>query len=107
MARWLTALAYTFATGLLDLGLTQRGLSLGLIAEANPFMAWLLAWGSTPAWLVKTAVLVAALGWLTWCRPHTPRLAAVGLALAATAHTLVLLLHARWMLADLSQVLPL
>lgn len=94
---WLyAALAWILASNAADLALTLWGLRLGVIREANPLLAPLLAANPTMAAALKLAAAGAAVLILHWAYPIRRRLVAAGVVAISLALLGVLILHAWW-----------
>jgi hypothetical protein len=94
---WLhAALAWILASNGADLALTLWGLRLGVIREANPLLAPLLATNPPLAAGLKLAAAGIAVLVLYLAYPLRPRLVAAGASLASFMLLGVLILHAWW-----------
>lgn len=94
---WLHAsLAWILASNAADLALTLWGLRLGVIREANPLLAPLLAANPAAAAGLKLAAAAVAVLIMYLAYPLRPRLVAAGVSLVSVMLLGVLLLHAWW-----------
>jgi hypothetical protein len=90
------ALAWILASNAADLALTVWGLRLGVIAEANPLLAPLLATRPALAGGLKLAAATVSVFILYLAYPVRPRLVAAGVLVISLALLFVLVLHAIW-----------
>lgn len=90
------ALAWILAANAADLALTLWGLRLGVIREANPLLAPLLASRPDLATGLKLATAGAAVVILYFAYPMRQRLVGAAVAVISVALLGVLVLHALW-----------
>jgi hypothetical protein len=94
------AAIWLIGLNLLDALATRQGLALGIMTEANPFLAWLLRHSPAAAWLFKLGVVPVLLLWLgatahsAWTR--------LALRLLAAVYGLVIALHLTGFLTHLA-----
>lgn len=95
--RWLYAgLGWILAGSAADLVLTLWGLRLGVIREANPLLAPLLASNPALASGLKLGVTAAGVIVLHRIYPASSRLVSFGVAMVGAALLVVLVMHFLW-----------
>ncbi|MGE5509260.1 MAG: DUF5658 family protein [Chitinophagales bacterium] len=94
------AAVWLIVFNLVDAVATSRGLAVGLLKEANPFLAWLIRDCPAGAWLLKLGMVPLLALWLGGAA--RPRWASHALFILALAYGCVVALHLAGYLASLA-----